>query len=248
VLPAAAVAGAILQYAYEDIAPVRTVPTTVATIFFVAIAGMAMYFTPFAHRCTYVGELGLFKAELKGRRDAQPKTEMMLFRDAAALKASQTRHYHNGVYTGTNYDFRWVDATGLRRFRLTGTHRGQHAPPKALDAFHFAAAAEVAWSTHYLAHAQAELEREGSIAFPVDSKRTVRVGAGFLEFHFGDEPVRFRAEDIGSVSLNDGCFSFKHREAKWFSRVGKFSFQYGQMANGKVFFLALEKLMGYRWG
>jgi hypothetical protein len=248
VIPAAAVAGVVLRYAYEAVAPVRAVPTTVAAVFFVAIAGTAMYLTRFAHRCTYVGEDGLFKAELKGRRDARPTTEMMLFRDVAALKAPQTRHYHNGIYTGTNYEFRWIDAAGLRRFRLSGTHRGQHGPPKAFDAFHFAAAAEIAWSIHYLARAQAQLEREGSIAFPVDSKRTVRVGPGFLEFHFGDEPVRFRAEEIGSVSLNDGSFSFKHRDAKWFSRVGKFSFQYGQMANGKVFFLALEKLMGYRWG
>ena len=247
VLPAAAVAGWIVWSTYDPNLIVRTGPTITAMIVFAAIAGLAMYFTRFSHRCTYVGEYGVFKADLKGRRDALPKTEMLLFRDAAALRASQTRHYYNGVYTGTNYDFRWLDAAGTKRLRLTGTHRGQHGPPKAYDAFHFAAAAEVAWSIHYLARAQAELQREGSIAFPVDSKRTVRVGPGFLEFHFGDEPVRFRAEDIGSVSLNDGFFSFKHRDAKWFSRAGKFNFQYGQMANGKVFFLALEKLMGYRW-
>ena len=39
-----------------------------------------------------------------------------------------------------------------------------------------------------------------------------------------------------------GQFRIVHKDAKWFSRAGKFGFDYGRMANGKVFFL-----MGYRW-
>jgi len=77
--------------------------------------------------------------------------------------------------------------------------------------------------------------------------RVVRVGPGFMEFHFGGEPVRVTREEIGAVSLAGGQFSFKHKDAKWYRSAGKFNFPYGQMANGKVFFLVLEKLMGYRW-
>jgi hypothetical protein len=87
----------------------------------------------------------------------------------------------------------------------------------------------------------------GYIQFRVDKRRFVRVGQGFLEFYFGDQPERVTQEDIASVSLSSGQFSFKHKDARWYSRAGKYSFPYGSMANGKVFFLAPDKLMGYTW-
>jgi hypothetical protein len=185
--------------------------------------------------------------QLRGSRDSQPKADVLLFKDVAELRASQTRQFINGVYAGTAYDYRWTDGAGGRLLKLTGTHRGKNGPPKPFDPFHYASAGEVAWSIHYLARAQEQLEREGSIAFRVDNKRVVRVGPGFIEFHFGGEPVRVTREEIGGVTLGQGTFAFKHKDAKWYSRAGKFNFQYGSMANGKVFFLALDKLMGYRW-
>jgi len=59
--------------------------------------------------------------------------------------------------------------------------------------------------------------------------------------------VRLTHQDIASVSLGNGMFQFKHTDAKWYSLSGKYSFQYGNMANARVFLLALEKLMGYQW-
>jgi len=80
------------------------------------------------------------------------------------------------------------------------------------------------------------------IAFRVDAagKRVVRVGPGFLEFHFGDGPVRVTGEEMGKVSLDQGHFSILHKDAKWYRSAGKYRFQYGAMANGK-------ELMGLRW-
>jgi hypothetical protein len=73
------------------------------------------------------------------------------------------------------------------------------------------------------------------------------VGPGFLEFHFGGEPVRVSKPEIASVTLGAGRFSFKHKDAKWFSQAGKYTFNYGAMGNAQVFLLALDSLMGYRW-
>lgn len=207
-----------------------------------------MYLTRFSAIFTYVGRDGIARQTIRGSREALPKSQVLLFNQAAALRASQTRQFVNGVYTGTTYDFSWSDSVGKRLFRLKGTYRGRKGPPKPGDPFHFASAAEIAWSIHYLARAQAELESEGSIAFWVDKTRRVRVGPGFLEFDFGGEsPVRVTREEIASVSLGQGVFSFKHKDARWFSSAGKYNFRYGAMANAKVFLLALDKLMGYRW-
>lgn len=153
----------------------------------------------------------------------------------------------NGAYRKTSYDFRWVDERGRRVAQLTGEYVGLDRLPRAGDLFNFVAAAEVAWSLHALARAEQQLQEEGSTPFRVDETRTLRVGPGFIEFHFGDEPVRVHRDEIGSVSFGGGVFSFKHKDAKWYRSAGKYSFGYGDMANGKVFLLALDKLMGYRW-
>ena len=178
-----------------------------------------------------------------------PKVEIVRFADAAELRAKQVRQHYNGVYVGTRYDYRWTDADGRSLLRLKGSYRaGKKKRPKAGSPFHFARAAEIAWSNSFLDRAQASLKAEGSIPFRVDKKRWVRVGPGFLEFHFGDEPVRVEKAEIAKVTLGNGVFAFQHTDAKWFSRSGKFSFNYGAMGNAQVFLFALDKLMGYRWG
>lgn len=120
---------------------------------------------------------------------------------------------------GTNYDYRWSDAAGRLLYRLNGTYRaGRKKLPKQGSAYNFALAAEMAWSNHFLSRAQAHLESEGSIPFRIDAHKVVRVGPGFLEFHFGEQPQRVTKEEIASVSLGNGQFSFKHKDARWFSR------------------------------
>ncbi|HEY7089287.1 MAG TPA: hypothetical protein VH518_14415, partial [Tepidisphaeraceae bacterium] len=225
----------------------RPIFAGLAAIAGILVALVAWYMTRFKHRCTYVGEDGIAQLNLSGSRDAQPNVRMLLFGDASSMQAPQTRQFVNGIYTGTDYDYRWFDEQGNKLYRLNGRYVGKDKPPKPGSPFHFAWAAEIAWSQHILARYMHQLETEGSMAFPVDKKRLVRVGQGFLEFHFGEEPVRVTREEIASVTLGGGMFSFKHKDAKWYRSAGKYSFQYGRMANGKVFLLALDKLMGYRW-
>jgi hypothetical protein len=212
------------------------------------ILGAVLYFMRYRHTCTYVGRDGASRFILRGGRSAAAKESTLLFNHAAELRASQVRQHYNGVYVGTNYDYRWTDPAGRLLYRLRGTYRAakKKRPKKGAD-YNFAQATELSWSNHYLARAQAQLGSEGSIPFAIDSRKLVRVGPGFLEFHFGGEPVRVTKAEIATVSLGSGTFSFKHNDARWFSRAGKFSFAYGRMANARVFMLALDKLMGYRW-
>ena len=227
---------------YGQMAPV------IAFFWAAIVAGVFLYLTRFSQTCTYVGKDGASRFRLRGSRSATAKETTLLFAHAAELRASQVRQHYNGVYVGTNYDYRWSDAAGRLLYRLNGTYRaGRKKLPKQGSAYNFALAAEMAWSNHFLTRAQAHLESEGSIPFRIDAHKVVRVGPGFLEFHFGDQPQRVTKEEIASVSLGNGQFSFKHKDARWFSRAGKYSFAYGRMANGRVFMLALDKLMGYRW-
>lgn len=216
--------------------------------FFGAVAlGIALLATRFKVICTFVGEEGTASFTLKGSRDGKPKVQLLQFAQAEELRARQTRQYVNGVYVGTRYDYNWTGPDKQHLWRVRGSYRQRKKGLKAGEPFRFLQAAELAWSVHYLERADKLLKSEGSIPFRVDGHRIVRVGPGFLEFHFGGEPVRLTREDIASVSLGSGTFQFKHKDAKWYSLSGKYSFKYGNMANAKVFLLALEKLMGYRW-
>jgi hypothetical protein len=208
---------------------------------------IALFFTRFRRSCTYVGEDGVARFDLVGPPDTPLRSQVLPFARAAALRASQTRHYTNGIYTNTSYNHEWTDAAGKSLFDLSGTYHGKNKPPPAGDAYHFAAAAEVAWSIHYLGRALEELGREGAIAFPIDRGRVVRVAPGYMEFDFGEGPVRVTASEMAKVTLGDGEFSFIHKDAKWYRSAGKYRFSYSTMANGRVFVLALNKLMGYKW-
>jgi hypothetical protein len=225
----------------------RTTFQILGVLFGLGALGLTLLVTRFKAKCSYVGEQGAAYFILKGWRDAKPKVQMLLFANAQELRARQTRQYVNGVYCGTSYDYTWTDPAGKRLWRLKGTYYQRKKGLKAGEQFRFVQAAEIAWSLHYLERANQVLSAEGSIPFRVDKHRVVRVGPGFLEFHFGGEPVRLAREDIASVNLGSGIFQFKHKDAKWYSLSGKYTFQYGTMANGRVFLLALEKLMGYQW-
>jgi hypothetical protein len=209
---------------------------------------IALVLAKFKATCSYVGDSGVATAIVRGNRGNPPKVELLVFNNAAELKASQVRQSVNGIYTGTNYNYIWNDFDGRKIFQLKGSYNAKKgAVPKSKSPYHLARMAEIAWSQVLLDRADLCLKEEGSIPFQIDSKRLVRVGPGFIEFHFGGEAVRVTKDDIAKVTLGSGTFSFQHKDAKWFSRQGKFSFPYGQMANAKVFLITLDKLMGYRW-
>ena len=203
--------------------------------------------TRLAAQSNYVGTDGLYSVSVSGTRHSPLKEQSLRFADAAELHVSQTRHYRNGAYQGTSYSFIWEDGNGKGLFLFKGTHYGNEKLPKPGDPFHFGLAAEIAWSTHYLPVVERQLQQEGSVPFRIDSRRTVRVGPGFMEFHFGDEPQRVNIEDVATISLRGGEFSFKHKDAHWYSREGKYKFPYASMANAKVFLLACNKLVGCRF-
>jgi len=226
----------------------RTFVRVVGVVVGLGLFLLVMLLTRFKAVCTYVGEKGAARFSVKGSPSARPRYELLVFSQASEVHTKQTRVIRNGSYSGTFYDYWWAGPQGRMLFRLNGRHTGNQGPPRQGDPWHFAHAAEVGFTSQYLDTVQQQLQTEGSIPFRVDHARWLRVGPGFLEFHFGGEPARVNRDDIASVSLDNGQFSFKHKDAKWYSSQGKYSFAYGQMANAKVFLLALDKLLGYRWG
>jgi hypothetical protein len=210
-----------------------------------SIAGVLM--TRYRHTCTYVGALGTASYGLKRSRAAIPTQSLFLFADAAELRTGQTRKFVNGGYVGTTYYFTWTDQAGRTVKKFTGTYRSQEGTPKQKDPYWFPSSAERAWSIFLLDRLDAELRANGYVQFSLGGQKFVRVGRGFFEFSIKGELARITTDEIKTLDINSGYFHIHHKDAKWFSKKGKFDFAYGEMANARLFLLAMEKLTGHRF-
>jgi hypothetical protein len=215
-----------------------------------AIAAFITYLlTEFSHTCTYVGELGIVEYQLKGSRSARPRAKLLCFNEAKDLYTSQTRHYYNGVYTGTNYSYRWTRASG-QIYQLNSSYRSERGWPEDKSPWHFANMAESLWSGYLLKKAGDQLERLGYVEFPMKGNpQAVRVGYDFMEFvERNGTPQRVAVSDMKDISLASGQFRFNHKDARWWSGKGKYSFTYSNIPNARLFLLCLERLAGIKWG
>ena len=216
------------------------------TLLFPVLAGIVWFLTRFRHTCSYVGKLGAARFRCRGRRDRLKPSEIFLFADATELRTSQTRQYYNGVYTGTSYSYLWTDAEGKKRYKLSGTYRGEKKPPKPAAPFHFALSTEGAWSLYLIEPALRDLETHGSIRFNLKSGQWIALGPGFLDVNLAGQPEhRLTAEEIGEVAMDQGVLKIKRVDAKegWFSSKGVYKFGSDAMANFRLFGTLYPRLM-----
>lgn len=221
------------------------VPIAAVVGFLIAVP-IVLIVTGFKHTLSYVGKNGFSKHTLKGRRGKKTKDEMLLFADAAELRSGETRQYYNGVYTGTYYDYTWTNREGKRVYRAKASYRSQKGTPKTKDPYHIVSAGERAWTAHLLEGAEAELKEKGYLQFGLTKGDWVRVGPGYFEFCRGGEVARCDAAEIKTLQLAGGYFNIQHANAKWFSREGKYGFDYKKLANAKLFLVAVDRLIGWK--
>jgi hypothetical protein len=209
---------------------------------------LAWFCTRFHHTCSYIGSKGLIKYELVESRSAMPKESLLLFTDAHSLYAKTIRNYTNGLYTGTNYTYTWKKNSG-NEYVITGSYQSEKSSPKDGDIWHFANMSESVWSSYLLSTLDAQIDRHGYVEFPMGGAlQAVRVGQGFMEFVTRkDGSQRVMVADMRDISLGSGTFQFKHQDARWWSGKGKYSFEYANIPNARVFLICLSELAGISW-
>ncbi len=208
----------------------------------------AWYLTKFDHTCSFVGVKGMARYDISGSRSALPKENLLMFDDAHSLYTRTTRNYTNGVYTGTTYSYKWMKNSG-GQFEISGSHRGENNAPADQDIWHFADMGESAWTRHLLEMIDDKLARDGYIEFPLTTNlQAVRVGNGFLEFvSRKDGAQRVMRSEMQDITLGSGTFQFKHQDSRWWSGKGKFSFEYGNIPNARIFMICLKELADIYW-
>lgn len=200
----------------------------------------------FSHTLTYVGKRGVATFTMIGTRERITRTELFLFKHATELRTSRTRHLMNGQYMGTRFDFSWFNDADEKLYTIADLYDSTDKAPQPSSRYQYALAAEAAWSNHLLRRLKTELKRTGAIDFNVGLGEWIRIRPGFLDLHLKGHTEHCAAADIAKVSVADGVFTIKLRNASdgWFSSSGIFSFTYGTMANAQVFLLALDELLG----
>lgn len=209
---------------------------------------LAWFCTRFHHTCSYIGSKGLIKYELVNSRSAMPKESLLLFTDAHSLYAKTIRNYTNGFYTGTTYTYTWKKNSG-NEYVISGNYQSEKSSPKDGDPWHFANTSESVWSSYLLSTLDAQIDRDGYVEFPMGGAlQAVRVGQGFMEFVTRkDGSQRVMVADMRDISLGSGTFQFKHQDARWWSGKGKYSFEYANIPNARVFLICLGELAGISW-
>jgi hypothetical protein len=206
--------------------------------------------TGFSHTCTYVGRDGVARYTCSGRRDNIETAEVFRFRDANDLRTSQTLRYVNGAYQNTTYSYTWYDITGRTRYVIGGSHSSEANTPPSKDPYHWARAAELAWTWYLLDQSYRQLQLSGSVLFHLPGGRWIRLGERRLAHNLNGTEETWDADDIGLVTIKQGIVSIKRKGARegWFSSEGVLKFNFDQLGNAQLFFHLLEKVVGVSVG
>ena len=214
---------------------------------------IAWLVSPFSHICNFVGKEGCAEFKCKGSREEIRQKKVFRFKDAWAVSTSSTRHFTNGVYTGTTFTFTWYPHEGKKAiYQITGRHTANLKVPPLKNIYNFARAVEGSWSRFLLPILDDQLKKQGYINFYMGDGRWARLGPGFLDIvDKKGEVHRCAAADIGSAKIASGTFTITRKDATstFFGLLGSsgtFKFNYGIMYNARIFLIAFENFLNIK--
>lgn len=212
------------------------------TIAFLLVGVIAWYWNAFDHTVHYVGAEGVAMISCSGDRDQIYDTQVFRFDQAAELRVDITHHYKNGIYQHTNYSYNWTDAAGNYVHTISGSHSYEYETPPANDLYNYATSAETAWSLYLFNQAVDQINRQGFYQFNLYGGEFVRIGQGFVELSMGGNQERVRKEDMSQATMESGVLSIRRKDAVdgWFTSSGVFTFNYSDLANGRLFVVLFE--------
>src|SRR5205807_398476 len=132
------------------------------------------------------------------------------------------RHYTNGVYQNTTYNYTWTDVAKQKRFLIQGSHRHEKGSPPAKDPYHFALASELAWTVYLLNQSEAQLTLGGKITFRLKGNDVIKIARDYLKLDIRGRVEELSARDIGDARIDQGAFVIEAADAQkgWFSSTG----------------------------
>jgi hypothetical protein len=201
--------------------------------------------------CTYTGSHGMARYPYSARNSGTPKGDIFLFSAAVEVQTALL-----GRSMGTNFNFQWKDARGKTLYKLEGGYYGTNKSPDPESVYHFARAAEAAWSDYLYPAVMAELKRQGSVRFLINrsigNKQYAVLGPGFIDILNPGKQFHNLAHEIQSVTLFQGWIIIRRKDARdkainsLSGADGIFYLSYGSVSNVRIFLRMLEQVVGVR--
>ena len=214
---------------------------------------------PTPPRCTYVGRQGA--AYFKGKWPAVMPTEsqVIVFRDVAALFTSTTHFYKNFIYQHTQFEFELHgDLNKAPLLTIEDQHSCHNDPPEPDSLLHFGLRVEDMWTTKLMERLGAELSANRTVVFPCrkshlskvltglatpNNMREIRLNQSQIQFVYADRLESMAIRDLGTFEAKRGVLKFQQDDATWFSRQGKFRIDYQHLGNAKAFLRCLSMIV-----
>ncbi len=224
----------------------------VGVILGLIVAGFVFVQAAQAGQCTYVGDRGIARCFYSIFNSGPPKTETLVFENAAQLLAGQTDQYVNGGYTGTQFTSRWVDAGGKTLLTIQGSYDRKKMEKTGLPTsmlYQFIDRAEDVWLRLALERALAEQNKFGYATFRLGDTGEAHVGRDYVEVHAKNGVTRFDGSDIAKLEIKKGTVTLQARDAQkgvlGVGRHGIFTIKYAQVGNARLFLHLVNRLGGY---
>jgi len=171
--------------------------------------GVAWFVTRFRGEVTYVGSLGV--ARFRVQAVARRRLAKCCLRPAAELRTSQTRHFHNGIYTHTTYHFHWTDAQGRRRFSIAASSTTRRAAADR-DAFLVRAGLRGCLDAPLLRVVVRQLQQMAASVSTCAATRRVR-RSRLPGIQLGGR-IALDPSDVKTLGLSQGTFSVATHDAR----------------------------------
>ncbi|MGG6263508.1 hypothetical protein ACQ4M3_04010 [Leptolyngbya sp. AN03gr2] len=230
----------------------REQSSTYATIAALIVSGIVLWLMlrggfKLPVECSYVGEQGVALYFWNTKRSGN-QNSVLVFRQASELRTGGLRQYYGNTYMHTLFWFKWTNEQNQPVFEMSGVHQTKEGNPPLKNRYHFAIAAEAAWSLFALERAKATLAHGGAVRFPLLGTNALTVGNGFLEIVQQEMTERVTTSEIDRLSISQGVVTLRLKDAKsgffGLGSSGIYRFDYTDIANAKLFLLLFGALVG----
>lgn len=188
--------------------------------------------------CTYVGSRGIAQYVWDDDEGKRQTPQTLGFQDVAELRTLETRHFVKNAYQHTTYIYQWSEGSQTA-FVIKGLYRSPQGLPSAKDRYHFALAAEKAWTLFRMERALEALLQGNSVVFEVHNGDTITLTNDAIELRRRGESVRVAYQDGAKLSVNQGVMTLSSNDSQrsFFGSKGVYTFNYHDVANAQLLLL-----------